>query len=70
MTEASWDSAELELGMNADVVIACSRYPNNPKLRRLVFFVLGGTGIPPSTGGPDGAVTAKISGEEGKGTIC
>ena len=66
LLEASWDGPESELEMNADATAACSRYPDNPELRRAFFFFLGGTGIPPSTGRPDGAVTQlKLEGRRG-----
>lgn len=36
--EASWDGPESELEMNAGAAAACSHYPNNPKLKRAIFF--------------------------------
>lgn len=70
LLEASWDGPELKLKM--DTATACSRFPSNPKLkRRGSFSFLGGTGIPPSMEGPDGAVTQlKLVGEGGEGSIC
>lgn len=58
LLEASWRGPESELKMDTDIATACSRFPSNPKLKRSFFFpVLGGTGILPSTEGPDGGET-------------
>lgn len=57
LLEASWDAPESELNMDTDTASACSRFPSNPKLKFFFFPFLGGIGIPPSTEGPDGAVT-------------
>lgn len=65
--EASWDGPESELEMNAGAAAACSHYPNNPKPKRAIFFFLGGTGVPPSAGGPDGVVTKLKWGERKRG---
>lgn len=74
LLEASWDTPELELKMDTGIATAHLCFPSNPKLKKRCFFcfffsLLGSIGIPPSTEGPDGAVTQlKLGGgEEGKG---